>query len=248
MATPTSLTSLIEQYSPYVRYNGGISTNLPVYINNDITITGSASFAGSTFTDLTATGNTVLGNASTDTLAVTGISTFTLSSASTSGSTSVENTLFSTTMTGVGGVGGRVRAYMTTNVALGSWSNAFKGEVTYGASGRTSGLGSAVLAEMTLSAGTSSGTYAPLELELNLGTGALTGTATSLMYASVNGADAATFSTNGFIMTLAGLTAGASNVFATGLTGATVVGNMTAAIRIKVGSTTYFIPLATALT
>jgi hypothetical protein len=49
---------------------------------------------------------------------------------------------------------------MTTNVALGSWSNALKGEVTYGASGSTTGLGSSILAEMTLAAGTTTGTYA----------------------------------------------------------------------------------------
>lgn len=171
----------------------------------------------------------------------------TASSASTDGGTSFETALFSTTMTGAAGVGGRVRAYMTTNVALGAWSNAFKGEVTYGASGSTSGLGSSILAEMTLSAGTSAGNYALVEGELNLASGALTGTATSLIYLSVNGADAATFSTtNGFIMNLQGLTAGASNVFRTGLTAATINAATTAALQIKVGSTTYFIPLATA--
>lgn len=181
-------------------------------------------------------------------LDIVGASSLSLTSASTDGATSVESLSIATTMTGAGGVGGRFKSSLTTNVALGAWSNAIKGEVTYGASGRTTGLGSAIVGEMTLSAGTSSGTYAPLELELNLGTGASTGTATSLIYGSVNGADASTFSTNGFIMNLAGLTAGASNVFRTGLTGATVVGNMTAALRIKVGSTTYFIPLATATT
>lgn len=240
----------IEKYLSVVQNNGGITTALPVTINGDLTVTGTTTIAGVTLTDLTVSGNTVIGNASTDTLTVTGISTYTLSSASTSGSTSVENTLFSTTLTGVGGVGGRVRSLMTTNVALGGWSNALKGEVTYGASGRTTGLGSAIVGEMTLSAGTSSGTYAPFEAELNLGSGASTGTHTTLGYLSVNGADAATFSTAAgtSILNLQGLTAGASNVFRTGLTGATVVGNMTAAIRIKIGSTDYFIPLATATT
>ena len=129
---------------------------------------------------------------------------------------------------------------------MGSWSNAFKGEVTYGASGKTTGLGSAILAEMTLSAGTVDGNYAPLEIELNLGSGASTGTATSLIYGSVNGAGAGTFGTSGFILNLAGLTAGASNTFRTGLTAATINAATTAALRIKVGATTYFIPLATA--
>lgn len=77
MAQPTTTTNTIEQYFPYVKYNGGIATDLPIYINNDITITGTASFAGSSFTNLTATGNTTLGDGATDTLAVTGVTTFT---------------------------------------------------------------------------------------------------------------------------------------------------------------------------
>lgn len=171
---------------------------------------------------------------------------WTYTSASTSGSTSVEPLNLDTTMTGAGGVGGRAKFTLTTNVALGSWSNALKGEVTYGASGRTAGLGSAICAEMTLSAGTSAGTYSPIEVELNMGAGALTGTLTSLYHASVNGAAAGTFDDNGYVINLQGLTAGAAHVFRTGLTGATVVGDMTAALRIKIGATDYFIPLATA--
>jgi len=170
----------------------------------------------------------------------------TASSASTDAGTSVEPILLTTTMTGAGGVGGRFKSSLTTNVALGSWSNAIKGEVTYGATGKTTGLGSAIVSEMTLSAGTADGTYAPLEIELNLGTGALTGTATSLIYASVNGADAATFDANGFILNLAGLTAGAGDAFQTGLTAATINAATTAALKIKIGSTTYYIPIATA--
>ena len=79
-------------------------------------------------------------------------------------------------MSGAGADGGRAKFDMSTNVALGSFSNALKAEVTYGASGRTTGLGSAFVAEMTLSAGTSSGTYAPIEIELNMGTSGSTGT------------------------------------------------------------------------
>jgi len=123
-------------------------------------------------------------------------------------------------------------------VALGGWSNALKAEVTYGASGRTTGLGSALCVEMTLSAGTSSGTYAPLEIELNLGTNAVTGTATSLMYLSVNGAAAATFDTNGFLFTLAGVTAASGKVFQ-----ANTAAAATHALRCKIGSTSYYVML-----
>lgn len=175
----------------------------------------------------------------------TGTLTQNYSSASTDGATSVEGLRFNTTLTGIGGVGGRAHFFMTTNVALGGWSNALKGEVTYGASGRTDGLGSAILAEMTLSAGTSSGTYAPIEIELNMGSGALTGTKTSLITASVNGADAATFDTNGYILDIQGVTAGAAKAF----NGSGSIGNVdeiTHGLKVRVGSTDYYILLATA--
>lgn len=165
-------------------------------------------------------------------------------SASTSGSVSVEPLNLDTTLTGIGGVGGRAKFTLTTNVALGSWSNALKAEVTYGASGRTTGLGSAFVAEMTLSAGTSAGTYAPVEIELNLGTGALTGTASSLVYASVNGADASTFDTNGYVLNLAGVTVAGAKVAATGTI--TNVNELTHGLRVKIAGSDYYLIMATA--
>ena len=166
----------------------------------------------------------------------------TATSASTNGSTSIEPMVFSSTMSGAGGVGGRARFQLDTNVALGGWSNALKAITVYGASGRTTGIGSALCAEMTLSAGTTAGTYAPVEIELNLGTGALTGTQSSLIYASVNGDAAATFNELGFILSLNGLAANAGHVFQ-----AAAVANIdsTHALRINIGGTAYFIPLHT---
>lgn len=163
----------------------------------------------------------------------------TVSSASTSGSVSVEPVSVSTTMTGAGGVGGRAKFLTTINAALGSWSNAVKGEVVYGASGRTTGLGSAVLAEMTLSAGTSSGTYAPLEIELNVPSGASTGTLTSFIYASQQGASVATMDTNGRFINLQGVTAGAGKMWVTGSTLGTAAG----ALRCRIGGTDYWLPM-----
>lgn len=173
----------------------------------------------------------------------------TTSSASTDGGTSVRPFHMVHTMTGVGGVGGRAEFEMTTNVALGSWSNALKGLVTYGAAGRTNGLGSAVLAEMVMSAGCTQGTYAPLEVELGLPENAVLGTKTSLMTLNVYGNATAVggFDDAGYLMDIQGLTAASTvHLFRTGLTGATVVSSMTAALKIKVGATDYFIPLATA--
>lgn len=166
-------------------------------------------------------------------------------SSSTNGGTSVQGLTVQHTMTGAGGVGGRSYFGMDTNVALGSWSNAIKGEVTYGASGSTSGLGSVVLGEMTLSAGTSAGNYALFEGELNLGTGALTGTATSLMYFSINGDDAATFDTSGYLMNVQGAT-GAEDKFFDDAVEISNVNEITGGLRIKVGAQDYYILLATA--
>jgi len=179
----------------------------------------------------------------------------TTTSDSTSGSVSVEPVSVSTTMTGAGGVGGRAKFLTTVNSVLGSFSNALKGEVTYGASGRTTGLGSAIVAEMSLSAGTSAGTYAPVEIELNLPASAVTGTATSLIYASVNGADKATFDNNGSVMNLAGVTAGAGKAvaspgatFAATATGTALGGANARGLKVLIGGAKFYllaIPAAT---
>lgn len=68
---------LIENYIPYVKYNAGIETNLPVTINGNLTVTGTTTIAGISLTDLTVTGNTTIGNAGSDTLAITGVTTIT---------------------------------------------------------------------------------------------------------------------------------------------------------------------------
>ncbi len=137
--------------------------------------------------------------------------------ASTSGSTSAQAMVFNTVMTGIAGVGGRALFSMDTNVALGGWSNALKALVTYGTAGRTTGLGSAFCAEIALSAGTSSGTYAPLESEIVLATGAVCGTSTSFLFMSANGAAVATWRTNGDLFYIQGMGTASStaNVFHT---------------------------------
>jgi hypothetical protein len=162
------------------------------------------------------------------------------------GSSAFNASTTSVTMTGVGGTGGRTLFKMDTNVALGGFSNALKAEVTYGASGRTTGLGSAFVAEMTLSAGTSAGTYAPVEIELNMGASASTGTASSLLFASVNGAagDKATFDTNGYLLNLAGVTAGASKMFANN--GTVEAAEITYGLKVKIAGADYYLLAVTA--
>jgi hypothetical protein len=162
-----------------------------------------------------------------------------IDTASTAASANVESIVVSTTMSGAGSVGGRAKFLTTINAVMGSYTNALKGEVVYGAAGRTTGLGSAVLAEMTLSAGTTSGNYAPLELELNAPTGAKTGTVTSFIHASTQGAAVAEVDTNGVFFNLQGLTAGAGKMLVAGATLGTAYGGL----RVRVGSTNYWVPL-----
>jgi hypothetical protein len=148
------------------------------------------------------------------------------------------------TMTGAGGVGGRTLFQLNADAALGSFTNALKAEVVYGASGSTSGLGSAFVAEMTLSAGTSAGTYAPVEIELNLGTSASTGTASSLLFASVNGDGKATMDTNGYLLNLAGVTAGTSKLFADN--GDIALDEITYGLKVKIAGADYYLLAVTA--
>lgn len=206
---------------------------------DDITISGTTVYDDGVDIGLSGTPVTLA------TYAAHGLEIYT-TCASTDGANSVRPIYMTSTMTGAGGVGGRAEFYMTTNVALGGWSNALKGFVEYGATGSTTGLGSAFVAELSLSAGTTSGTYAPLEVELNIPSGASLGTLTSMAHFSAQGADITTFDTSGYVINIQGLSAGANNTFRTGLTAATINAATTAALRIRVGGTNYFIPLATA--
>ena len=201
-------------------------------------------FSGPVKSDNGFEGN-ILGN-----LAITTApNTVTTTNTATSGT--YQPLVVSTTMSGAGADGGRAKFDMTTNVALGSFSNALKAEVTYGASGRTTGLGSAFVAEMTLSAGTSSGTYAPVEIELNAATGASTGTGTSMIYASANGTGAdSVINANATLLSLQGVTAGsAGDTDMVTAPGGNFVANdlLTGiGIKVKVGASFYYIPLVAA--
>jgi hypothetical protein len=162
------------------------------------------------------------------------------------GSSTYEVSVTDVTMTGAGGVGGRTRFQLNADAALGSFSNALKAQVEYGTSGKTTGLGSAFVAEMTMSAGTDAGTYAPLEIELNVPDSASLGTATSFMYASVNGADASTFDTSGVAMNVQGLTPGsAGETDAFNVPGGSfdVETDISHGLKVRIGAAEYYLPL-----
>jgi hypothetical protein len=108
------------------------------------------------------------------------------------GSSTFNASTTTVTMTGAGGVGGRTLFQL--NAGRCAW---FVHQLLLRPSRSTALLVpllvwvSAFVAEMTLSAGTSAGTYAPLELELNAPASASTGTMTSFIYASTQGANVA---------------------------------------------------------
>lgn len=158
--------------------------------------------------------------------------------ASTDTGVSAEPFYLKSTMTGAGWVGWRSRFHMYTNVALGWWSNALKAYAEYGATGSTTWLWSAFCGELTLSAGTSSGTYAPLESELVLGSWASTGTETSFIYMAASGADVATMDTSGDLFKLDWLTAASGKLFQ-----ANTAAAATHALRIDIGWTKYYVML-----
>jgi hypothetical protein len=144
------------------------------------------------------------------TYAVHGIEAYT-TCASTDADNSVESVYVKSTMTGAAGVGGRARFHTYTNVALGGWCNALKGYMEFGASGSATGLGSSIVAETILSAGTSSGTYTALEAELGFGSAGVCGTRTSFLYCNTAGSARTTFDTSGVFLHMgAGITAAAT--------------------------------------
>lgn len=163
------------------------------------------------------------------------------SSASTSGSVSVEPLNFDVTMTGVGGVGGRAKFTMSTEVALGAWANALKAEVDWGTAGAVTGLGSALVAEMTLGPGSQAGgTYGVLELELNAPADS-GDTNVAFIYASMQGADDDALDDAVSMFSLNGVTAGAGSIYNTfsQITNAAVQ----ASLKIKINGTAWYIPL-----
>jgi hypothetical protein len=163
---------------------------------------------------------------------------------STHASNSVESFYCETTMTGAAGVGGRGRFYMTANVALGGWANALKAHTVFGASGRITGMASALCAELELSAGCTQGTYAPLESELVGDSGLSTGTSTSFLYCNIDGTGEATYNANAFFFEIgAGVTGDAGEMWEAESNSDSM--SMTHVLKVKVAGTTMYIPMNT---
>ena len=150
---------------------------------------------------------------------------------------------FALTATGIAAAVDGGKFSTTTEVALGTYANALNAKLDFGTAGSATGLGGAMCSELDLGPGTSSGSYAVFEAELNCPSGASTGTRTSFFSLNAWGADVATIDTAAFLFDLNGLTAASGKLFNSGLS---QVVTAAARLRCQVGGTTYYIPLCAA--
>ncbi|MDD4984186.1 MAG: hypothetical protein PHQ43_00155 [Dehalococcoidales bacterium] len=190
-----------------------------------LAITGAPTEGGTNLAAYIASGGLGLGvSATPQTLTYNGNKALAIytTCGSTDGSTSYEPILINNILTGAGQVGGRVKVNMSTDVALGSYANAFKAQVECNTNGRASGLLSAGCFELVLPASDVSGlggNYAPVESELNCPASHVSSPYTAFMFMSTGGDATAITAWNavGALFTINGLTAAtsATNVFHT---------------------------------
>ena len=160
-------------------------------------------------------------------------------SASTDGSNTVLPVYIDATMSATGGVGRAFEAKLTVSGKLGGWGNAIKGYIDLTGGTGSSGLLSAICAEMKMSASTTQGTFGVLELELVCPTSwiAHSGIGTncnSFIYAQVSGATKGEFDNHGFFFNIQGLTSATTHLLY----------NNT--LKMAVGSTTWYLPMSSA--
>ena len=160
-------------------------------------------------------------------------------SASTDGSNTVLPVYINATMSATGGVGRAFEARLNVTGKLGGWGNAIKGYIDLTGGTGTSGLASAICAEMKMSASATLGTFGVLELELvcpsswvahdGIGTNS-----NSFIYAQVSGNTKGEFDDHGYLFNIQGLTSGTTHLLY----------NNT--LKCAIGSTKWYIPLSSA--
>ena len=168
--------------------------------------------------------------------------------ASTSGSASAESFYSKTVMTGIGGVGGRGRFHLYTNVALGGWANALKAHAEMGSSGKVTGLMSAMNVELAMpnvNMGTG-GAYYALEINYVAGGSSLVtaggpaGNQAGFIKMGNSGDADGDFDDHGFLCWIDGLTAGSTHLYSTSASGAT--GDAT--LKINIGGVIKYLLVA----
>jgi hypothetical protein len=159
-------------------------------------------------------------------------------SASVTAGTSVRYIYGKHAATAAGGVGHRAEFHTTATAKLGGWANALKGYFEFGANGDITGLASGICAEVKMPNAAISGTMCVLELELVDQASSGYGSGGSFIRAEVSGTMTA-FRDNGFLLDLQGLgSAAAGKLFDTCTAAAA-----SHALRIRIGSTNYYIML-----
>lgn len=149
------------------------------------------------------------------------------------------------TLTGAGASVDGAFFSATTEAALGTYANALNGKLDFGTAGRVTGLGGVICAELDLGPGTTQGSYACFEAELNVPASGSLGTRTSFLSLNAWGANVAAFDTSGNLFDLSGVTAGSGKMF----NGSGSIGNVdeiTHGLRVNIGGASYYILLATA--
>jgi len=158
-------------------------------------------------------------------------------------------------ITGAGGGGEAARIFTTVEDVAASSAHGAHISLNFGTSGTVTGQGIAMRATLHLpsTALASNVTLAAVQAEIysDAATSDPGGSTLLSYFRAVNGGDAtggADVDDDAVLLEIIGTTAGAAKMFATGLTPATVYGNLTASLKIRIGSTIYYIPLATAIT
>ena len=153
-------------------------------------------------------------------------------------------------MSGTNGYGGRSRFHTYKNVTGGTNNMALKAQMEFGSSGKTSGLATALCAELVMpnvDMG-SGGVYAVLELEYVAGgtslvtAGSLTGNRATFIYMNSSGDSNGDFDDNGYFMNIDGLTADTGHL----LQASTTEANYAYSLRCNIGGTAMYLMLASA--
>jgi hypothetical protein len=155
-------------------------------------------------------------------------------------------------LSGAGGGGEALRAFTTVNDVAGATAHGAHISLNFGTSGTLTGLG--VAGRNTLHIpddGTQAGTLAAIQAEIySDGTNSDTNGATEVSFLRVvndgdsNGKD--NVDDDAFLASLQGFTAGSGHLVdnSDGTAGTTLVFSNVAKLKIKIGSTTYYIPVA----
>lgn len=134
-----------------------------------------------------------------------------------------------------------LKSTLTAAVQVGNYANAVVGKIDFGTAGYVTGLAGAVCAEIDLPSTNpvgGAGTYTCFEGEMIVPSGNTSTVPVSFINLNLSGAGKANFDTNGYILDIQGLTVASGKVFQ-----ANTAAAATHALRIRIGTTAYYIML-----